>query len=457
MKKNKRVLTFILTMCLILTNSMGLVVSAADSKAVDLTICPDGEDEKERDCSIPVASNGWKNWPEGPQTNGGAGIVMDAETGTILYAKNIDGKAYPASITKVLTLLLALENGKPDDIITVSEDAVYSVEYGYAHVGLEPGEEVRLEDMLYAVMLASANEAAYAVGENIGDGYESFLDQMNNRCKELGGKNSHFNNTNGMEDPQHYTTARDMALITRELLMNHPEFEEICQTLQYTIPGTNITDETRTFQQNHKMFYEWNPHYNEDVIAGKTGYTDVAKNTLITCAEKDGTKLVCVVLKTHGTNVYQDTQALLDYGFDNFSKVKLNLKDVKGSIKELPVTDTVMLPNGVDADKVDVKIVQNKDDKSKGRLIYQYAGRQIGNADVELSEKYIEEHETKDKKPLSPEKKKESKGMPFWAKCVLGILGVLIIVLVVWILLAFKVRKKQLDRKRKQKEKRKRM
>ena len=258
-----------------------------------------------------VDSNTWEGWPAGPQTYGEANIVMDAGTGAILYAKNIDGKSYPASITKVLTMLVALENGKLDDIVTFSKDSVYSVPYSYAHIGMKEEEQICLEDALYGMMLASANEVAYSIGEsvgqNLGKDYNWFIEKMNERCKELGGLNSNFVNTNGLDDENHYTTARDMALITQELLMNHPEFETISQTLQYTIPATNITSETRTFQQVHKMFYQSNEHYDERVIAGKTGYTDIARNTLITCADDGNLKLICVNLKTHGTNVYPDT------------------------------------------------------------------------------------------------------------------------------------------------------
>ena len=229
--------------------------------------------------NMAISSNGLTGWPQGPATYGEAAIVMEAESGAILYAKNIDGKGYPASITKVLTALIALENGSLNDKITITQSCIDFLEYGDAHIGMTTGEEITLNDALHALLLASANEVAYAIGDNTGEGYEWFINQMNARAKELGALNSNFVNTNGLNDENHYTTARDMALITRELYMKHEEFKTISQTLQYTIPPTNLQPESRIFQQKHKMFYESNEYYYPYVTAGKTGYTEQAMNT----------------------------------------------------------------------------------------------------------------------------------------------------------------------------------
>ena len=169
---------------------------------------------------------------------------------------------------------------------------------------------------------------------------------MNERCKELGGLNSNFVNTNGLDDDNHYTTARDMALIARELLINHPEFEQVSQTLQYTIPATSMSD-ARTFQQNHKMFYQSHKNYDARVIAGKTGYTDRCKNTLVTCAQDGDRKLICIALKTHGTNVYNDTENLLNYGFDNFEQLDVASLETSEDIASFTSGSKVMVPKGV--------------------------------------------------------------------------------------------------------------
>lgn len=458
MKKRTRLWALLLACSLLFQVSHN--VYAADAEPIDTTVCPEHvENPEQRAYDMTVDSNTWKNWPEGPKTHGEAGIVMDVETGAILYAKNIDGKAYPASITKVATLLIALENGKLDDKVMISEDAVYSVKPGYAHIALKPGEELTLKDTLYAVMLASANDAAYAVAENVGESYEWFIDEMNRRTKELGGRDTHFNNTNGMEDENHYTSARDMALITRELLLHHPEFEEICQTYQYTISTTNVTNEPRTFQQKHRMFRKTNKHYYENVIAGKTGYTDAAKNTLISCAEKDGRKLVCVVLKTHGSNVYEDSEALLEYGFNSFKKAAVDTAGIKNDIKSIKSDAYMIVPEGIQEDSITKKIVQDKDNARKGNLVYEYDGHELGNTEVELSEKYMKEHSPK---PLGrddsydAEEEKINKEIPLWAKTVMVALLILIIVFMVWILIALHVRKKRIERRRRIQEKHRR-
>ena len=179
---------------------------------------------------MPVATNEIKGWPQGPGTYGEAAIIMEAGTGAILYGKNIDDQHYPASITKVLTALVALENGKMDDKVTFTHDCVSFLQPGDSSIGMKENDEITLEQALYATLLASANEAAYAVAENVGTNaghdYQWFIDQMNARCKELGGTNSNFVNANGLHDENHYTSARDMALIGKELF-KHPEFFKI--------------------------------------------------------------------------------------------------------------------------------------------------------------------------------------------------------------------------------------
>ena len=192
-------------------------VGAAAEEEKELT--PEELEKKaEEDAyNMEIQSNGWKNWPQGPGTYGEAAIVMDAGTGSILYEKNIDAHEYPASITKVLTTLIALKYGKLSDPVTFTNDCVSFMQPGDSSVGLKEGNVITLEQALYATLLASANEAAYAVAENVGKNagqdYNWFIKQMNQECQKLGGKNSDFVNANGLHDENHYTCARDMALI----------------------------------------------------------------------------------------------------------------------------------------------------------------------------------------------------------------------------------------------------
>ena len=311
---------------------------------------------------MPVQSNEWTNWPKGPGTYGEAAIVMEVGTGAILYAKNVDEHEYPASITKVLTALIALENGQFSDNVTFSHDCVAFMKPGDSSVGLKEGNVISLEQALYATLLASANEAAYAVGENVGKNagqdYNWFIEQMNQRCQELGGMNSHFANTNGLHDPEHYTCARDMALIGRELF-NHPEFFTIVQTLNYVIPESETTEE-HVFQQKHKMLIPGNTNYYECAIGGKTGYTSDALATLITMADNGSMQLVCVVLRTHGANIYPDTRNLFEYAFQNFHKVSIAENEKSEDIQEI-LTDRndgyVVLPDGVEFEDLEMQMI----------------------------------------------------------------------------------------------------
>lgn len=291
-----------------------------EKKEEDMT--PEEREKKaEEDAyKMEIQSNGWKNWPKGPGTYGEAAIVMDAGTGSILYAKNIDEHEYPASITKVLTSLIALKYGNLSDKVTFSNDCISFMQPGDSSVGLKEGNVISLEQALYATLLASANEAAYAVAENVGKNaghdYNWFIQQMNEECKSLGGNNSNFVNANGLHDDNHYTCARDMALIGREI-WRYPEFLKICQEQSYKIPASDTTEE-HVFPQHHKMLIKENKNYYQYAVAGKTGYTSNALSTLITLADNGNMKLVCVVLRTHGVNIYPDTKNLFEYAFNNF-------------------------------------------------------------------------------------------------------------------------------------------
>lgn len=290
-----------------------------------------GESETEHPQSYygEIQSNLIEGWPEGEPVNAAAAIVMDADTSAILYAKDIGGRYYPASITKIMTTLLALENGKLDDVVTFSEYAVYSIEYGSSHLGMTEGEKLTLEQCLYGIMLASANEISNAVAEHIGGDVDTFVQMMNDRAAQLGCTNTHFVNPHGLHDENHYTCAKDMALIMQAALKNE-KFREIIGTVEYQFPETNLVKEIRYFMNHHKMIAEEGMLY-DGCIGGKNGYTDEAYNTLVTSAERDGQTLIAVVLKAPGQYVsYEDTKVLLDYGFSQFKNVQIPLENADG-------------------------------------------------------------------------------------------------------------------------------
>ena len=459
MKRSRWGLIIILTLAVAFTGINSNVHATEPEGDAAEEETPEKKAEREA-YEMPVQTNEIKNWPKGPSTYGEAGIVMDAGTGAILYAKNIDEHEYPASITKVLTALVALENGEMTDPVTFSHDCVSFLQPGDSSVGLKEGDAITLEQALYATLLASANEAAYAVAENVGKNaghdYSWFLEQMNTRCRELGGENSNFANANGLHDPNHYTCARDMALIGRELF-KHPEFFHIVQTLNYTIPATGTCEE-HVFQQKHKMLIPGNSNYYECAVGGKTGYTSDALSTLITMAEKDGKQLVCVVLRTHGANIYPDTRNLLDYAFDNFKKVEvdgLEKSDDVGAILDEEEGGYVMLPDGVEFKDLDMKLVPDEGAVKEATLIYSYEGYTVGTARAKLSKAYIKEHSASIKKEASGDKKKSS-GMSLKKKIFVGaaaVAGILLLAAYIWKRIE---RKRRRDRKRKRRRRRRR-
>ena len=260
-------------------------------------------------------------------------VLKDAASGEILYDKDADKKMYPASITKLMTILLALENGKLTDEITFSHDAVYNIEPGSAHIAILEGETLTLEQVLRAIILRSANEASNGVAEYVDGSVEAFAKHMTERAKELG-------------------------------MMSETDYE---------IPPTNLQTETRYLHGQHQMLNPNSIYYYKDAIGGKTGYTVEAGNTLVTYAERDGLTLIAVVMKCNGAEHYTDTTALFDYGFANYASVKIAA--VSDYTSTVPVTETYnkkavalgkvtiapsedvyyTLPKGTDASAVTVK------------------------------------------------------------------------------------------------------
>lgn len=460
-----RLMAGVLSVACLSVSACTLNVYAEDEKTPEEIA---SEAAMEEAYKMPVTTNEIKNWPKGPSVYAESAIVMDINSGAILYGKNIDDQHFPASITKVLTALLALENGEMDDKIKFTQDSISFLEYGDAYIGMTPGEELTLEQSLYAVLLASANEVSYAVAENTGNklgiGYNGFLDLMNKRSEELGCKNSHWMNANGLHDEQHYTSARDMALISSEAFQ-HPEFRRITKTLEYKIPPTNLMNEERVFQQNHKMLFEENTSYYQYCVGGKTGYTDQALSTLITFADNEDMQLVAVNLKTHGVHVYPDTKAMFDYAYDNFTKVMLSDAETSADIKTIPEDAYVVLPKGVDFSEVKSEIIMPEETGSKeGTVLYMYENNPVGSAVVTLSDSYIEKvrmaanekvEAKQDEKKVEP--KIEDPGLSVWQKVSIGIVAVVIVIIFIFVVrirveLAKRRRKREKARRRRRRK-----
>lgn len=269
---------------------------------------------------FPTTAAAAPQWPSDVSIQADAGIVMDSDTGTVLYGKNMDQPYYPASITKILTALIVLERCDLNEMVTFSHDDVYNVEAGSSSAGIDEGDVLTVRDCLYALMLASANESANALACHISGSREAFAQLMNEKAQSLGCTGSHFNNPSGLNDENHYTTAHDMALIARAAIQN-PEFLTINGTRSYQLAPTKRTPEGGYVANHHKMLNKNEAVYYPGAFAGKTGYTSLAGNTLVTCAKKNDMTLIAVVLNGHQSH-YSDTKALFDFGFRNFQSLR---------------------------------------------------------------------------------------------------------------------------------------
>lgn len=247
-----------------------------------------------------------------PEISSEAGILYDVTNERVLFEKNADEKLAPASTTKLMTALLVLEKAKLDDKVTFSKTAVTDLEAGAVKIGLVEGDQVAVKDCLYALLLKSANEVANGLAEHVSGSISGFSELMNARARELGCTNTHFVNPNGLNSDEQYTTCRDMAKIAAAAFANQT-LCEIDSTLSYQFPATKAAS-ARTITPGHKMLYPKDSRYYAGIVGGKTGYTSKAGNTLVTCVEKDGVRMVAVVLKSRSTH-YTDTKLMLDYGY----------------------------------------------------------------------------------------------------------------------------------------------
>lgn len=260
-----------------------------------------------------------------------AAILMDAETGQILFEKNMHESLPPASITKILTALIAIEEGQLEDQVLMSREAVFSIPRGSSHIALDEGEVLPLSEALYAMMLVSANDAANGIAEHIGGTLPDFVKKMNDTAQELGAKNSYFLNPSGLDEEGHLTSAYDMALITRAA-MALPEFNTIWGTPLREMPPTNKQSEIRYLHTQNRMMIKTSYYY-EGVIGGKLGWTTQAQNTMVMAAQKGDRRLLCVLLKSQAPQEkYQDAQRLFDYGFQAFRPVTMSDFDLPGQV-----------------------------------------------------------------------------------------------------------------------------
>ena len=339
-----------------------------------------------------------KEWPAGPKIEGESAILMDMTTGSVLYSKNADKAQYPASITKIMTALLACEHLDMNGKLVMSESAAYGITVSdSSSIYADTGEEFTMEQAMMAVMLQSANEMTLALAENTSGSVKKFVELMNQKARQLGCTNTHFNNPHGLPDEMHYTTAADMAKIARAAFYN-PTFRRYVTRGYYEIPPTNKFGETRYLLNHHKMM-EGQQYAYDGVLGGKTGYTEAAGNTLVTYARRGNMYLVAVVMQSVN-GAYSDTAALLDYGFNNFTRqaVRSGAEDISASY--LPAEKyirkdyrntvlfyslrmpSVTLPNGISVDRLSSssKIKKNPAGLPLLETTYVFNGHQVGTA-----------------------------------------------------------------------------
>lgn len=320
-----------------------------------------------------------------PSVYSPACILIDADSGKILYSKNANTKMYPASTTKIMTAILTLENCKLDDVAIASHNAVYSIPYGYSVATIQEGEELTIEQLLNVLLIPSANDAAVVLAEHIAGSVEAFSDMMNSKAVELGCKNTHFVNPNGIHDEEHYSTAYDLALIGK-YAMQFDTFRTIVQKTSYSLPKTNKYDkEDRLFNTTNDLIkknYSSSPtnYYYQYATGAKTGYTDAAKSCIVATATKDDISLIAVVLHSGTTaeGLSQralDCKTLFEYGFNNYSIKSIAEKDsvaeqisVKNSTKETESLDLLysddlsgLVPDDVDISTItpNIKLTEN--------------------------------------------------------------------------------------------------
>ena len=289
---------------------------------------------------MPMTAFAKPDWPSDTGIESEAGIVMDADSGAVLFGQNIHVQKAPASITKILTALVVIENSSLDDTITFSHDAVYNVEDGSGNKNsIEEGDTLSVRDCLYLLLMRSSNQAANALAEHVGGSRDGFVKMMNEKTAELGCENSHFANPSGLNDDTQLTSVYDMALIASAAYKNDTLLT-LSKDKSYRLPATKNNPDGVTIQPEHKLLITTDtesPNYYPYAVAGKTGYTSIAGQTLVTYAIKDDRRQIAVTMKSTQATHYQDTIALMDFGFLRFKNVNISENETAYTSGDQPV------------------------------------------------------------------------------------------------------------------------
>ncbi len=353
---------------------------------------------------------------EVPNLEAEASLVMDLSTGTVLHAQNADERVYPASTTKIMTCILALEMLDMNTVVTCDDEVAAT---GGSVLGLKDGEEITVKDLVNAMMVRSANDCALALAKEAGGNLESFIVKMNDKAAALGCTGTHFVNPHGLHDDDHYTTASDLAIIARYCMQNDT-FRQIVAQAEYTVPATNKS-EARTVQNSNLLLFDENDanriYVNnelryckyEDCIGIKTGYTTEAQGCLVAAAQKHGTTILTVAMKSSNFGRYADSIKLLDWAFDNYRTLRVMdkgadlgiVKVKKGEFNKVSVNcgETLLatIPSEASDAIITTEVVLDEsvtapvaEGQKLGSVLMFESGNQIGSYDVVATEAIAE-------------------------------------------------------------------
>lgn len=316
-----------------------------------------------------------------PTLNAQSAIMIDMKTGKVIFEKSPNEKLYPASTTKILTAIIALESCEDlSEVVTASHAAIDPITLEDSHMGILVGEQLTIEQLIYGMLVYSANDAANVLAVRVAGSIDAFAQMMNEKAKSIGAVNSHFVNPHGFHDDDHYTTASDLATIARYAMTNE-KFREVVSTARYIIEPTNKYTETRYLTSTNHLIskYRVASHYYAPAIGIKTGYTSKAGNCLVAAAEKDNTQLLTVVLKctNSGTSsgTFVDTKALFEYGFSNYKYI------------DVAVNGNVVADSPVYVAKNDTRVAMTVQENVSALLPVDVDVATQVSADIQLNEK----------------------------------------------------------------------
>ena len=369
-----------------------------------------------------ITTNSISGWPQGPDITSASAVIMEDTSNTVLYAKDMDTALSPAGAVKIMTCLLALENSQLTDQVTMTETGVSGVTDGGAHISSQLGEVFTMEQCLYAIMLASANDIALQVAEQIGGSVDAFVQKMNERAQELGCTNTVFTNPTGLPDDNQHTTAHDLALIMQAAISND-DFRTISGATSYTIPATNVSGGARNLTSSFAMTNPSSASYYDGCIGGRESTTTASGSVLVTAAQRNDTTLIAVVMNGATGQTASEAITLLDYGFNNFQLLDLSEDDF-----HILSGGTVMVPSGATADDL-----TTEDTESDSQILrtYSFGGTQVGTAVLEdtAQEASTDVQENDENMEAAKAFSQSASPVPYF---LIGGVGILLFILLLW-------------------------